>query len=57
MHIHCTVLVLKETTNVLQLKKIRTEILRQSSPKNSQQFNGFELPVTHLSFGSFIWEL
>ena len=33
MHIHCTVL-------VLQLKQIRTEILLQSSPKNSQQFNG-----------------
>ena len=33
MHIHRTVL-------VLQLKQIRTEILLQSSPKNSQQFNG-----------------
>ena len=58
MHIHCTVL-------VLQLKQIRTEILLQSSPKNSQQFNGrkytakvgqvgqfngIEPPVTLLSF-------
>ena len=39
MHIHCILLVLKETTNVLQLMKIRTEIQLQSFPKNSQQFN------------------
>ena len=45
---------LKETTlNVLQLKKIRAEILLQSSLtvwENSQQFNGIELPVTLHSF-------
>ena len=44
MHIHCTVF-------VLQLKQIRTEMLLQSSPENSQQFNGIEPPVTLLSFG------
>ena len=43
MHIHRTVL-------VLQLKQIRTEILLQSSSKNSQQFSGFEPPARATAF-------
>ena len=47
----------RDDLKCLTVKIYRTEILLQSSLKNSQLFNGIELPVMLLlSFGCFIWE-